>query len=453
MLMPAPLDDDPFMHASAEFPCTVAQRMHWTLDKANPGDPTLNIAARWRLDGQVTALVLEQSLQMIVDRHETLRTAFIERDAAPVQIVMAAARFSLRSVDLSGLAGSERAEAMTRQAREEACTPFNLGRPPLLRAMLVRLEPAVSELLVTTHHLVGDCWSNGILAQETADIYDALHQGHVPDLPVLEMQFGDYACWQQAWLEQGGADHAEAYWHRQLANLPGFHLRTDREPPMRPAGTGDIVGMPVPKALAEAAQALARTQGATFFMLGVATMATVLHRWTGAAEVVFGTQVAGRDELELESVVGPFVNTVALRIAVAAAPSFISLLENVREIVGEALEHGAVPIERVVQRLDRISPSAQRRDTLTAVNFLVQRAFTRDTAHGEFAFKGVPNASPGSRHDLNLFLVERPARVLRVRSRAVRSTPDRLAAALVPARARTCLDGPWLPSCRHGAGQ
>ena len=408
MLMPAPLDDDPFARASAEFPCTVAQRMHWTLDKANPGDPTLNLAARWRLEGQVTALVLEQSLQRIVDRHETLRTAFIERDGVPVQIVMAAARFALRSVDLSGLAASERTEAMTRQAREAACTPFDLGRPPLLRATLVRLEPAVSELLVTTHHLVGDCWSNGILAQETADIYDALKQGRVPHLPALEMQFGDYACWQQAWLEQGGADDAEAYWHRQLANLPGFHVPTDREPPTRPAGTGDIVGMPVPKELAEAAQALARAQGVTFFMLGVATMATVLHRWTGAAEVVFGTQIAGRDELELEGVVGPFVNTVALRITVAAAPSFMSLLDDVREIVGDALEHGVAPIERVVRRLDRVSPSTSRRDTLTAINFLVPRAATRGAADGEFVLEDVPDASPGSRHDLNLCLVEGP---------------------------------------------
>ncbi len=405
---PSLLDHDPFARTSAEFPCTIAQRMHWTLDRANPGDPTLNISARWRLEGQVTPLLLERSLQMIVDRHETLRTAFIEREDAPVQVVMAAAGFSLQSVDLSDLAEPQRLDAAMRQARDEARRPFDLASPPLLRATLVRLEPAVSELLVTTHHLVGDCWSNGILARETADIYDALGQGRVPELPALELQFGDYASWQRAWLEQGGADHAEAYWGRHLSGLPAFHVPTDRKPPMRPAGTGDIMGMPVPKKLAEAAQALARAQGTTFFMLGAATMATMLHRWTGAAEVVFGTQVAGRDELELEGVVGSFVNTVALRIGVASAPSFTSLLGSVREIVGEALEHGAAPIERVVRQLDRVEAEPGRRDPLTAVNFLIQRAFTRDTAHGALAFKGVPNASPGSRHDLNLFLVERP---------------------------------------------
>ena len=405
---PASLDHDPFVRTSAEFPCTIAQQMHWTLDRANPGDPTLNIAARWRLEGQVVPLLLERSLQMVVDRHETLRTAFIEREGAPVQVVMVAAGFSLQSVDLSHLAEPQRLEAVMRQARDEARRPFDLALPPLLRATLVRLEPAVSELLVTTHHLVGDCWSNGILARETADIYDALCQGRVPELPKLELQFGDYASWQKAWLEQGGADQAEAYWRRHLSGLPAFHVPTDRKPPMQSAGTGDIMGMPVPKKLAEAAQALARAQGTTFFMLGAATMAAVLHRWTGAAEVVFGTQVAGRDELELENVVGSFVNTVALRIGVASAPSFISLLNGVREIVGEALEHGVAPIERVAQQLYMVGVEPGRRDPLTAVNFLIQRAFTRDTAHGALAFKGVPNASPGSRHDLNLFLVERP---------------------------------------------
>lgn len=404
----APLDVDPFVRESMEFPCTVSQRMHWTLDEACPGDPTLNIAARWRLEGQVSSLLLERSLQMIVDRHETLRTAFAEREGTPMQVVMAAAGFSLRSVDLTDLAEPERSAAATQQAHDEARRPFDLTSPPLLRATLVRLEPTVSELLVTTHHLVGDCWSNGILARETADIYDALCQGRAPELPALELQFGDYACWQQAWLEQGGADQAEAYWHRHLSGLPSFHVPTDRKPPIQPAGAGDIIGMPVPKALAEAAQALARAQGATFFMLGVATMATVLHRWTGAAEVVFGTQLAGRDELEIESLVGSFVNTVALRIGVAPAPSFVSLLDSVRATVGEALEHGVAPIERVVRQLDIVGRTPRRRESLTAVNFLIQRAFTRDSTHGELAFKGMPNASPGSRHDLNLFLVERP---------------------------------------------
>ncbi len=402
----ASVNDESFVPQPIEFPCTISQRRHWMLDKARPGDPTLNIAARWRLEGPVVAALLEQSLQMVIDRHETLRTAFIERDDVPVQLVAAHAPFSLRLIDLADFPEAEGLAAATEQARDEASTPFDLTQAPLLRATLVRLQPALSELLVTTHHLVGDCWSNGILARETADIYEALYQHRVPVLVDLALQFGDYARWHEAWLEQGGADQAEAYWDRRLAGLPSFHVPTDRALPLRSAGAGDIMGMPIPKLLAEAAQELARANGATFFMLGVATMATVLHRWTGAAEVAFGTQVAGRNEVELEELVGSFVNTVALRIDVGAAVSFVSLLDDVRQIVGEALEHGAAPIERIVRQQDA---NGARRDPLTAVNFLIQRAFTRDSDHGSLAFKGVPNLSPGSRYDLNVFLVERPS--------------------------------------------
>ncbi len=393
---------------SVIFPCTVAQRRNWTLDRARSGDPTLNIAARWRLEGFISPSLLERSLQMVVSRHETLRTAFVERKGVPVQVVMASAPFSLPLIDLTGFSETERLVVAADKARNEARRPFDLACPPLLRATLVRLGPMLCELLVTTHHLVGDCWSNGILAQEMADIYEALCRGTTPSLPVLEMQYGDYARWQKAWLDQGGADRAEAYWNRQLANLPRFHVPIDHEAPAQSAGLGDIMGMPVPRALSDAAQGLAQARGATFFMLGVATMAALLHCWTGATEVVFGTQVAGRDELELEALVGHFVNTVVLRIKMAPMSSFASLLDNVREVVGDALEHAAAPIENLLGNLISDGGIVERRFPAVAVNFLIQRAFTKDSAHGSFVLKGVPNVSPGARHDLNLFLVERP---------------------------------------------
>ncbi|HJS87297.1 MAG TPA: condensation domain-containing protein [Acetobacteraceae bacterium] len=402
------IQEEPLGGAAAEFPCTVGQLKTWRLDRAHPGDPTLNIAARWRLEGRVIPALLERSLAMLIDRHEPLRTGFAERAGVLVQRVMPRVAMRLRVIDLTAMPEAERADKAVALAREEARQSFDVTRPPLLRAVLVLLEPAAADLLVTTHYMVGDCWSNGILARETADIYDALRANRLPRLDELDLQFGDYARWQEAWLKEGGADAAEAYWRRQLANLPDFHVPTDRALPARPAKAGDILGMPVPSALVEAAQEMARERGATFFMLGVAALAILLHRWTGAGEVVFGTQVAGRDEVELESLIGPFVNTVSLRISLAGDPSVAALLDRVRHAVGEALEHAAAPIERVAQALPRAQSAERRRDPLTAVNFLIQRAFTRDAAHGDFALKGVPNFSPGSRYDVNVFLVERP---------------------------------------------
>ena len=404
-------DISQFGTAALEFPCTLAQQRYWSVDNAHPGDPTLNIAARWRLQGKIIPSLLEQALNVLVERHEALRTGFTEVDSMPVQRVTPRATLSLSLVDLASMAANERVAAVSQLASDEARRAFDLTTPPLLRATLVRLAPEQADLLITTHEMVGDCWSNGILAREMALVYEALHADQTPSLPPLEMQFGDYARWQGAWIEQGGPLTAEAYWRHRLTHLPAFHVPTDHEPPAIPAREGDIFGLPAPRELTEAAQRTATTHGATFFMLGVATLATLLHRWTGAVDVVFGTQVAGRDEMELEELIGPFVNTIVLRVDMTNDPIFADVLDQVRGSVGDALEHAVAPIERV---LDMVAPvlegqNSRRRNPLTAINFLIQRAFTRNSEHRVLSLSGVPNSSPGSRYDLNLFLVERPS--------------------------------------------
>ncbi len=249
--------------------------------------------------------LLERSLQMLVNRHELLRTAFAERDLVPIQFVMRTASARLRVIDLAHLPEAERADAAVAIAREEARRPFDMSRPPLLRVTLIRLDPGAADLLVTTHSLAGDFRSSAILVRELAEIYDALHDGLTPALPEYDLQFGDYANWQEAWLQEGGAEEDEAYWERQLADLPAFSPPADQPLPAEPGRAGDIIGIAAPIATIDAAHGLARKHGATFLMLGVAAMATVLHRWTGATDVVFGTQVAGRDDTDLQNLVGP----------------------------------------------------------------------------------------------------------------------------------------------------
>ena len=165
---------------TTEFPCTAAQRHTWSLDQRWPGDPSLNVTARWRLEGRVSPDLLERSLQALVDRHEALRTGFVERDGVPVQRVVPQVRFRLRVVDLGELPEEGRADEAERLGQEEARRGFDIARPPLLRITMLRHDPLTTELLLTTHQMVGDCWSNGILARELGDIYDALLEGGSP---------------------------------------------------------------------------------------------------------------------------------------------------------------------------------------------------------------------------------------------------------------------------------
>jgi thioesterase domain-containing protein len=393
----------PAAAAADVFPLTVSQRRLWQAARARPDDTSLNIAARWRLEGLIDPARIEQAARRLVARHEALRTRFVEQGGVPVQEVLPDPQFRLAEIDLRALREADRLDEAARLARAEATTPFDITAPPLLRLMLVRIEDRVADILVTTHHLVGDCWSNGTLAREMADMLDGPRDG-AAELP---LQFGDYARWHGAWMEAGGHEPHRAYWTRRLAGFRGVRVPTDRPVPAVPRKGGDIVATELSRSIGDRAAARARALGATFFTLGVAAFAALLHRWTGADDVLFGTQVAGRDEVETEPVVGPFINTLALRLPCRADMRFDELLAEARAAVGEALEHAAFPMEELPPAVTTAADG--RRPPVEAVNFIVQRAFTRETAGRATRLRGVPNASPGAKHELNLFLVERPA--------------------------------------------
>jgi thioesterase domain-containing protein/aryl carrier-like protein len=391
-----------------EFPATLAQRHLWLKARADGPDPTLNVAARWHIEGSIDLPLLDGAWQRLVDRHETLRTRFVERGGNLIQQVLPSAPFAVRHVDLRHLPEERRAEAAERLAREEAATPFPTMAPPLLRITILQLEDRRADMLLTTHHLVGDCWSNLLLVRELCEICAAAAAGRSPELPQIAMQFGDYAAWQEAWLTEGGAAAADAYWAGRLAGLQPFAVPVDRAPPAAPTRRGDIVGRLVPPATMERVLAAARDRGATFFAFGLAGLVATLHRWTGGRDILVTTQVAGRQELELEAIAGPFINTIALRSDCAGDPAFAALLDQVLGTVGEALEHGAAPFERL---LAAGPPAAHgRRGALEGVNFQVlNAAFLKDSDAGSFALRGFPSVSPGAKRDLDVYLVERAA--------------------------------------------
>lgn len=398
-----------------EFGATSAQAYYWRRNRKHPGDPCLNIAARWRVEGPVDVARMECAWQAIVDRHEILRTTFVEEGDRLIQRVLPQAHFRIRHVDLRGRPDTDLDALCERLGREEAALPFDLATPPLLRIVILQQADNRAHMLLTTHHLAGDCWANLTLVREFGEICDAAAIGAKPDLPDVAMQFGDFASWQNAWLKAGGAAAAEQYWTCQLDGLAGFVTPTDHAPPAVPTRRGDIVGMMVPPEVMTATLAAARARGATFFAFGLATFATLLHRWSGHRDILVTTQVAGRDELELETVIGPFINSLALRMACAPDTRFSELLDATLNTVGEALENSALPFETLVETLAaRIEPPTDslpqpnRRGPLNGVNFQVlNSAFLKDTQAGEMALRGFPSLSPGAKRDLDVYLVER----------------------------------------------
>jgi non-ribosomal peptide synthetase component F/thioesterase domain-containing protein/acyl carrier protein len=389
-----------------DFPCSLAQERFWLLDRLEPGNPAYNVAVRWRLQGRVSRDLLEQAWQQIIERHEILRTVFLEVEGRPVQRVVADAPFRLTEIDLTPLAAEAQVAEGEHIGLLEARAPFDLLDGPLLRVVLLRYAATESVILVTTHQIVSDGWSIGVMAREMGIIYAALSRQEAPPLEPLAIQYGDYALWQLEWLRQRGTAAETAYWTRQLAGVPPFEVLADRPRPAVPTTNGAIVSIVLPRELTARMHTFGADRGVTMYAMAVCGMCAALGRFTGKDEVVLGTQVSDRDQIELEPMIGQFVNSLILRNDLHGNPTFSVLLERVSGTIAEALEHRHIPIESL---LDLVKAGRGGGSSpAVSVNFIFQRTFVEGRSYGDFTLVDLPSQVAGAIYDLNFFMVERP---------------------------------------------
>src|SRR5271163_700741 len=228
---PSPAHADTFALSSPErdtqYPASLGQQRFWVLDRLDPGNPSLNVAVRWRLEGELSVAHIDKAFEHILARHETLRTSFVEADGEPIQVVQPIAPLRIPSIDLTAMPEADAAAECDRIAQTEAQTPFNLAIAPLIRVTHVRVRNDAAVLLVTTHHTVCDGWSIGLLAREMGEICAALQSGRAPLLPELPVTYGEYSCWQRQFIAEGGLAEAVEFWSRALNGVGYFELPTD----------------------------------------------------------------------------------------------------------------------------------------------------------------------------------------------------------------------------------
>jgi amino acid adenylation domain-containing protein/non-ribosomal peptide synthase protein (TIGR01720 family) len=336
---------------TAPLPPSYAQQRLWALDAIDVGGAPYNLPATLALRGRLEVAALISALDGVRRRHEALRTSFPVVAGRPVQRIDSDSRTRLETIDLSGLSADLRPLAAARIGREDACRRFDLGRGPLLRTVLLRLDERRHDLLLTLHHAVCDGWALDILAGELSASYGAAAAGRAMRWPDLPIQVGDHAVWQRRWLEQGLLESQIAYWRRRLDGLPTLELPADRPRPAVPTLRGGRRRRTLAPPLAAAIEALARQSGATLFMMLAAASQAVFARHSGQDETVIGFPVAGRSRVELEGLIGCFVNTLVLRLAHPADGTFAALLGRVRDGVLDAEAHQEVPFEHLVQVL------------------------------------------------------------------------------------------------------
>jgi len=332
-------------------PLSPAQEALWITERLNGRSDLYHLPQIVRIRGELNVDALARSLDTLVARHPCLRTALRETVDGIVQVVEPAAQAGLEVVEAAGRTADERERSLHDLLAAAATQPFDLSRPPLLRALLVRMTPDDHVLLMVTHHIVTDGWSAGIVARDLRTLYAALSSGREPSLPAPVAQYIDHAAAQRRRLDSPEGARDLAYWREQLAGLEPLELPRDRPAHGRigtPARTPRAV---LPASLVMPLKALAQRERATLFTVMLAAYQVLVMRLSGREDFAVGTPVTGRPRSELEDVVGYFVNPLVVRTDLSGNPPFRQLLGRSLQTMLDAFEHQQVPFERLVSEL------------------------------------------------------------------------------------------------------
>ena len=336
---------------SKGFPLSFAQQRLWLMDQLEPGNPSYNISGGLLFSGELKIEALEQTLTEIARRHTSLRTTFATIDNQPAQFISAVAPVGLLVTDLSELPIAEREAGMKDLAHTEARRSFDLAHGPVWRVQLVRLGAAEHVLLLSLHHIVGDGWSLRILVNEISTLYQAFSSGRPSRLPELKIQYVDYASWQREWQEKIVEGHLD-YWKAQLGGpLPALELPADKaRPPIR-SYRGAHLPISFSAGETDSLRQLSRRHGMTLFMTLLAGWQILLWRYTGETDIVVGSPVANRPRRDLETLIGFFVNTLALRTNISGEMTVREMMRRVRDVCLDAYAHQDMPFEMLVEEL------------------------------------------------------------------------------------------------------
>ena len=333
-------------------PLSFAQQRLWFLGQLTEDTAEYHMPQSLRLRGKLDPFALEYCINQIIQRHEILRTTFQQIEGDPFQVIASETTISIPVTDISR-ENQEKQNALVRAAVAlESTAPFDLAKGPLIRMRLFQVSEDEHILLRTLHHIVSDGWSEAVFNRELMELYEAFAEGRENPLPPLKVQYADFAIWQRQWLAMGLLDEGLKYWKGRLEdfpeqlNLPADHARQSVQ--THEAG---IVRFTLNSADTAALRMVAEEHRSTLYMVLLAAFGVLLARYSGQDDLIVGSPIANRQELQLESMIGFFVNSLPMRMQVDSDLSFSAFLRNVRQSTLDAYQYQDVPFERLVEEL------------------------------------------------------------------------------------------------------
>jgi Condensation domain len=322
-------------------------------DKLALHSAVYNVPLALNIQGRLNSEALKNSIDLIISRHEVLRSLFLFEHGEPAVVVGPQRRSDLSFVDLSALSPSEKALAIQERSQAEARRPFQLAKDLMLRAALFRLSDTEHVLVLTMHHIASDGWSVGVLLRELSQAYLAFSGGTAHGLPPLVVQYGDFARWQRELLLGPTTERCLTFWKQQLSGIGENSELLPLDNPRPPQQTfgGDTLRTTLPASALSDFADIGQLRRASAFMVMLAGLQALLHVYSGNDEVVIGVPVANRARPEFENLIGCFINMVVVRTDLSGNPTFLDLLSRVRETALAAFLHPEVPFSEVVRHL------------------------------------------------------------------------------------------------------
>ncbi len=391
-------------------PLSFAQERLWFLDQLEPNSPFYNIPEFYRIKGDIDLNVLEVAFNKIVERHESLRTYFISKDGIPSQVIVDELKAKFEIIDLIKYSNEDQELKIKRIIKKESKEPISINELPLFRIKILILDKGEYIIALNIHHIISDAWSSKVMVSELGVFYETLIKGITPPIPELSIQYADYSIWQRDWLKDEVLDKHIDYWKNKLNSLPSLlELPIDYPRPKVQTFNGDFVSFEFDKDLVKSIIKLSKEESSTTFMLLLAVFKLFLYKLSGQKDICVGTPNANRNRKEIESLIGFFVNTLALRTDCSGNPKFNEFLKRIKETTLSAYAHQDLPFETIV---DVVNPERNlSHSPIFQVMFVHQNASETSTSNS--ANKGsaidispVESHSKTAKFDLTLFIVE-----------------------------------------------
>lgn len=386
-------------------PLSLMQERLWLLEEMNPGRVAYNTPSAHRLRGPLNEVAFEKAFAEMVQRQPILRTSIGRRDGTAIQVVDDKINLTLfPAEDLSAVDADQREPVLMKRLQQLTDTPFDLTRAPLFSARMFKLSDLDHVLFFMPHHMIWDGWSFDLFYVELSELYSAQVEARQHRLAELTVTYGDFAVWHRNWLEGPQLQTQLEFWRKRL-ELTGKpkSLPTDRPRRAGMSGEGRTEWIRVGKDQTSALHSLARDADATLNMTLLALYFVLLHGMTGERDLVVGTPVRGRNDAELESVMGYFTNLVPLHIALVPGTSFVEFVRDVKKVVIDSFGSPDVPLEFLQRELKRVHGSDA---LLYQALFSFQDARQRSTDWSGLAHEQILLFQRGATEDLGLWFLE-----------------------------------------------